>query len=76
VVELDGLAYHLIEDRWYDIHRDNYLARSDIIVLRYSWADITTRPCQVAMEIAAVLRQRGWTGTIRSCGPACLAARP
>jgi very-short-patch-repair endonuclease len=76
VVELDGLAYHLIEDRWRDIRRDNYLARSDIIVLRYSWADITTRSCEVAMEIAMVLRSRGWTGTIGSCGPACLAARP
>jgi very-short-patch-repair endonuclease len=75
VVELDGLAFHLVEDRWSDIHRDNYLARTGIIVLRYSWADITTRPCEVAMEIAIVLRQRGWTGTVRSCCRSCQAAR-
>jgi very-short-patch-repair endonuclease len=71
VVELDGLAYHLVEDRWLDIHRDNYLARDDLIVLHYSWADIMTRPCEVAAEIALVLRRRGWGGQLRRCGPAC-----
>jgi very-short-patch-repair endonuclease len=70
VVELDGIAFHLVEDRWQDLHRDNYLARDDFIVLHYSWADITTRPCEVAIEIALVLRGRGWTGWIRRC-PAC-----
>jgi very-short-patch-repair endonuclease len=74
VVELDGLAFHLVEDRWHDIRRDNYLARSGTIVLRYSWADITTRACEVATEIALVLRQRGWTGTLRSCGGSCRAS--
>jgi very-short-patch-repair endonuclease len=72
-VELDGLAYHLVEDRWHDIHKDNYLARADIIVLRYSWADIISRPCQVAAEIALVLRRRGWAGQLRACGASCQA---
>jgi very-short-patch-repair endonuclease len=66
IVELDGLAYHLVQDRWQDIHRDNYFARSDILVLRYNWADITVRPCQVAAEVAAALRKRGWPGGKRS----------
>jgi hypothetical protein len=70
-VELDGRAAHPVEERWQDIHRDNYFASSGIITLRYSWADVTTRPCRVAAEIAAILRQRGWTGTVRSCGPLC-----
>jgi very-short-patch-repair endonuclease len=70
VVELDGLASHPAETRWLDIHRDNYLATSGIVTLRYSWADVTTRPCQVAAEIALVLRQRGWTGKLRRC-PRC-----
>jgi hypothetical protein len=26
--------------------------------------------CQVAAQVAAVLRQRGWTGAVRRCGPA------
>jgi len=71
VVELDGLAFHLVEDRWHELHRDNYLARDDLIVLHYSWADITTRPCEVAAEVALVLRRRGWTGGLRRCGPSC-----
>jgi very-short-patch-repair endonuclease len=70
-VELDGLVAHQAETRWQDIHRDNRFAAEGIITLRYSWADVTQRPCQVAAEIAAVLRQRGWTGTLRSCGDSC-----
>lgn len=66
-VELDGIATHPLEARWQDIRRDNYFARSGIITLRYNWADITQRPCEVAGEIALVLRQRGWTGTLRHC---------
>lgn len=72
-VELDGLAWHPAEARWQDIHRDNYLSSTGIITLRYNWADITGRPCQVAGQIALVLRQRGWTGAIRPCGPTCQA---
>ncbi|SRR6266516_6376813 len=75
-VELDGRAAHPVEARWRDIHRDNYLARAGIMTVRYSWADVTSRPCMVAAEIAAILRQRGWAGTIRSCGPSCHASRP
>jgi very-short-patch-repair endonuclease len=76
-VELDGLASHRAETRWRDIHRDNYLAGAGIITLRYNWADVTKRPCQVAAEIALALRQRGWTGTLRRC-PECpeAAAQP
>lgn len=69
-VELDGLASHQAETRWQDIHRDNYLAGTGTITLRYNWADVTRRPCQVAAEIALVLRSRGWTGTLRAC-PQC-----
>jgi len=75
-VELDGLGAHPAESRWRDIHRDNYFAGSGIITLRYSWADIVERPCQVACEIARVLHLRGWTGTLRNCGPHCQMSRP
>jgi very-short-patch-repair endonuclease len=75
-VELDGRAAHPVEARWQDIHRDNYFAGAGIITLRYSWADVTNRPCAVASEIAMLLRQRGWVGTLRSCGPSCRATRP
>jgi len=75
-VELDGRAAHPVEARWQDIHRDNYFASAGITTLRYSWTDVTSRPCVVAAEIAMLLRQRGWTGTLRSCGPSCGAPRP
>ncbi len=75
-VELDGRAAHPVEARWQDIHRDNYFASAGIITLRYSWADVTERPCHVAAEIAALLRQRGWTGTLHRCGPACGVGTP
>jgi len=70
-VELDGQAAHPAGARWRDIRRDNANAADGIITLRYGWGDITDRPCQVAGEIAAVLRSRGWTGHPRPCGPAC-----
>jgi len=70
-VELDGQATHRIQDRWRDVHRDNALTGLGIITLRYNWADITERACQVAAEISTVLRTRGWKGTPRPCGPGC-----
>ncbi len=75
-VELDGQAAHPASARWRDIHRDNANAPDGIITLRYSWADINERPCEVAAEIAAVLRSRGWTGRPRHCGPTCPLALP
>jgi very-short-patch-repair endonuclease len=67
VVELDGRAAHLVEARWQDIHRDNGLTRTGLATLRYSWSDVTERPCQTAREIAEVLRARGWPGQPTRC---------
>ena len=46
--------------------------RPGIVTLRYSWADVTQRPCQVAAQVAEVLQGRGWRGTPRPCGPTCV----
>jgi predicted transcriptional regulator of viral defense system len=70
-VELDGQAAHPIQDRWRDVHRDNAVAGLGIITLRYNWADVTERACDVAAEIAMVLQQRGWAGRPRPCGRRC-----
>jgi hypothetical protein len=70
-VELDGHAAHLVHDRWRDVHRDNAMTGAGIITLRYNWADVTRRACEVAVEVGAVLRRRGWAGTLRACGPRC-----
>lgn len=73
-VELDGQAAHQPEERWRDARRDNFFAGSGILTLRYGWADVTERPCAIADEIARVLRQRGWTGRLARCHPACHAS--
>jgi Transcriptional regulator, AbiEi antitoxin len=70
-VELDGLAAHPPGERWRDFRRDNAGAVDGIITLRYGWPDVTGSPCEVAAQVAAVLRQRGWTGVPRCCGRAC-----
>ncbi len=70
-IELDGKAAHPVEERWRDIYRDNAAAEAGIEILRYSGADVTERPCQVAAQLAKVLSQRGWPSTLRRCGAAC-----
>ena len=71
-VETDGAVAHPPEARWRDQHRDNAANADRIVTLRYSWADVTQRPCQVAAQVAKVLQGRGWRGTPRPCGPTCL----
>jgi hypothetical protein len=71
VVELDGRAAHPVEGRWANIGRDNVSVVSGIFTLRYSWGDVTGRPCSVATEVATVLRSRGWTGAPSPCTPQC-----
>ena len=75
-VELDGHAAHPAEGRWRDTHRDNDNLVQGTATLRYGWPDATEHRCRTAAEIAAVLRRRGWPGTLRRCGPACLATGP
>jgi hypothetical protein len=70
-VELDGQAAHPVTSRWADIRRDNFSAVSGILTLRYGWSDVTSRPCAVAAQVAAVLQTRGWRGRPSRCGPCC-----
>jgi hypothetical protein len=72
-VELDGQVAHAIEDRWADTHRDNVHAAAGLLTLRYNWADVTTRPCTVARQVADTLRQRGTPVLLRPCSPTCTA---
>ena len=75
-VEVDGIAAHPAEGRWRDIHRDNANLVQGTLTLRYGWPDATENRCRTAAEIAAVLRRRGWTGTLRACGLGCKAVQP
>jgi hypothetical protein len=72
VVELDGRAAHLVEDRWQDIHRDNSNASAGKVTLRFSYADVTERSCQVAADVGSTLRWRGWSGAPCRCGQTCV----
>ncbi len=69
-VELDGRLAHPGETRWKDIGRDNAATADGIFTLRYGYLDLTSTPCQVAAQVAAVLRRRGFTGG-HPCSPDC-----
>jgi very-short-patch-repair endonuclease len=71
VVELDGRVGHSgAEAVFRDLRRDNAHAELNMTTLRYGSADVRGRPCDVAAQVAAVLRRRGWTGTYAGC-PRC-----
>lgn len=71
IVELDGRQAHPDGERWRDTRRDNVSAASGLITLRYSYADVMERPCEVADEVARALASRGYTGGARRCGGSC-----
>jgi hypothetical protein len=76
VVELDGREAHPAWFRWADIRRDNANAATGQVTLRYGWDDVTERPCRTALEVAATLREHGWTGALRRCGARCSVTCP
>jgi very-short-patch-repair endonuclease len=71
IVELDGQAAHPEGERWKDVRRDNFSAANGWITLRYSYADVMERPCQIADEVARALRARGYAGGAHKCAPCC-----
>jgi hypothetical protein len=72
IVELDGKRYH--DDRGdQDRRRDNAATATIGATLRYGWDDVTRGRCETAAQVHAALRRRGYTGTLRLCGPACTA---
>lgn len=70
-IELDGRIGHEGEGQFRDRHRDNRSTRLGLATLRYGYADVYATPCQVAAEIAEMLRERGWTGLPRPCSSDC-----
>jgi len=72
LVELDGSAAHPAENREADQLRDNdVVEQEETAPLRYGWGPVAGRPCEVATQLARVLRRRRWTGQPRRCGPDC-----
>jgi Transcriptional regulator, AbiEi antitoxin/Protein of unknown function (DUF559) len=76
IVELDGRAAHPEGESWRDTRRDNVSAMKGLITLRYTYADVMERPCEVADEIARTLSRRGYTAGARRCGPSCALGEP
>lgn len=71
IVELDGRAGH--EDsrsRWRDMSRDNAALMAARATLRFGY-QIVSDPCGAAIQVATVLRARGWPGIPTACGPDC-----
>ena len=71
LVELDGRLGHIGEGAFRDRSRDNGALLDGWVTLRFGWQDVTQRPCRVAADVAKVLRDRGWNGRARRCGPRC-----
>jgi hypothetical protein len=70
-IEVDGrLGHDRARERWRDMRRDNRSELLRLRELRYGWADIVDKPCDVAIEQAVVLRQQGWTAPFIRC-PHC-----
>jgi hypothetical protein len=75
-VELDGTAAHPADEQWRDKRRDNANTVSGILTLRFGLLDLGERRCETARAVAALLRSRGWSGSVRACGRGCTAALP
>ncbi|KQX65723.1 hypothetical protein ASD06_08860 [Angustibacter sp. Root456] len=70
-VELDGLAYHPAHEAERDGRRDNAALLVGDVTLRYGWGPVAGAACHVAVDVASLLRDRGWLGAPRACSPTC-----
>lgn len=75
-VELDGRQAHPDDQRWRDQQRVNAITAEGLTILRYGWTEVDRRPCETAAQVATVLRNLGWPGSARPCGPGCPLAGP
>ena len=79
-VELDGAAFHPVEEREADYYRyrDNESTIAiDARTLRYGFRLVANRPCTPAEQFARALIKHGWPATtLKACEePDCLVAR-
>lgn len=71
IVELDGKLYHSGESVQNDNRRDRAAAAAGKQTLRFGWDDVCDNRCTTAIEVAQVLRNRGWKGTPKPCSLYC-----
>lgn len=76
IFETDGWMHHRSgRQREADLRRDLDAAALGLVTIRIGWSQATRTPCTTAANVAQVLRDRGWAGTLTPCGPACRAAQ-
>ncbi|NUR17700.1 MAG: hypothetical protein HOQ13_15540 [Dermatophilaceae bacterium] len=72
VAEIDGRLGH---GGWLDVQRDRRRDRAATVAgrttLRCYWTDLVPTACELALEVAQVLRAKGWEGRPRGCHSAC-----
>lgn len=73
VVEADGRVAHEGR-RGADIRRDRATTARGAVTLRVDWVDVYDEACQLAADIFATQRGRGYAGALVACGPRCQAA--
>ncbi len=66
LVELDGRDVHAgARQRGRDLDRDlEASVTGDRVTLRIGWRQVLHEPCRTAWRVGAVLRRRGWAGTV------------
>jgi hypothetical protein len=70
-VELDGRLFHDdARSRDDDLDRDLDAVVDGRLTVRLGWGQVFGRPCRTAERVGAILRARGWTGSLRRC-PDC-----
>ncbi|HET7736774.1 MAG TPA: type IV toxin-antitoxin system AbiEi family antitoxin domain-containing protein [Nocardioidaceae bacterium] len=77
VVELDGRLFHdSARGRDRDFDRDLAAAVDGRDSVRLSWGQVYDRGCITAHRLGRLLQVRGWTGSVRACGPDCVGFGP
>ena len=71
VVELDGRFHFAPRQRWRDLARDNRAALRSEVTLRYGWLDVTSRPCDAAVQVLHVLRRKDPHLPAHPCSTSC-----
>jgi hypothetical protein len=72
VAELDGrLGHESFDDRAKDMTRDNQVSVERRRSLRVGYRHTMSEACDTAVVVIEILRQNGWRGVPRPCGPGC-----
>jgi hypothetical protein len=69
-VRLDGRTHLVNSVAFRDRRRDNAAELAGRSRLTFGWRDLSADPCGGAVEVADVLRRRGWSGRPVPC-PRC-----